>query len=779
MPDVTSMPPGQPNAPQPDRVVNEQDKALARDWLKRIEAAQGRDDHKKDIKRYEENRKWLRGIDPENGKRLRTNLHFANLAAMRPQVYAKDPEYAVAPTKAVPEERLPLWQAFGETAETVLDHYLIKRGKLKKRAKRLLTSAYTNAVGWWKVCWQEDRRTDALIVNQIKDTQDNLDQLQLQRTQMDDAQAPGDNELKVAKLRETLAGLQSQSEVTVSRGPTVDFVMPEDVLVLDASVLEIADYERADALAHGLWMTREQYRKRFRYDPKKGKVYSEAKAGSGSTTGPAPDKRADLLRVWEIWDQASNRVHTVCEGEEGFCKPSFSPEWTGERWFPLFLLCFNEIDGAFMPLSDVDLTIEVVKEYNRTRDDFERDRRNSLPLNVVRKGGALTPGDVERITNRQGSDVVVVEGGSGRPLSEDIWSGQLAQIRPENYDTSQPRGDMEMLVGGGDAARGAVLKAKTATEAEILSQGLRGRSAERTDIIEDLLSDVGKYTLEMCLRMLSQEDVQKIAGPKAVWPELSADQVFQLVTLQVRGGSTGKPDRLQEQDRWTKLLPVIEKAMGQVSQLRQAGEQDTAQAVIELVRETLRRFDERIDIERFLPAPKDGEQGQDGIKVSPQMLQQAKELVQELQAKVQELTKEAGDKQADRDADIEKAKINALASIEQAEKTARIKAAADVEVARISAGAKMMTGGPPEPQGLVAGLDAVGAQDQREDAVEPQGDLPEIGPIDTSHMGYWQNGMQPMAPEFNAMGQQMPAEPPGLPESAEPPGGEYPQPPMG
>ena len=39
-------------------------------------------------------------------------------------------------------------------------------------------------------------------------------------------------------------------------------------------------------------------------------------------------------------------------------------EWTGERWLPLFLLVFNEVDGGFYPLSDVGLTTEVVKEYN-------------------------------------------------------------------------------------------------------------------------------------------------------------------------------------------------------------------------------------------------------------------------------------------------------------------------------------------------------------------------------------------------------------------------------
>jgi uncharacterized membrane protein YgcG len=58
------------------------------------------------------------------------------------------------------------------------------------------------------------------------------------------------------------------------------------------------------------------------------------------------------------------------------------------------------------------------------------------------------------------------------------------------------------------------------------------------------------------------------------------------------------------------LLPVIKDAMAQVVEMRMAGREPESQAVIELVRETLRRFDERIDIERFLPKPGDGEEGQ-------------------------------------------------------------------------------------------------------------------------------------------------------------------------
>jgi hypothetical protein len=194
----------------------------------------------------------------------------------------------------------------------------------------------------------------------------------------------------------------------------------------------------------------------------------------------------------------------------------------------------------------------------------------------------------------------------------------------------------------------------------------------------------------MALRKLSEDEVKTIAGPEAVWPEMTAADVFQMVSIRVRGGSTGKPDRLQEQDRWTKLLPVIEKAMAQVSQLRIDGQEDMAQAVIALVRETLRRFDERIEIERFLPEPKEGEeaQGQAAPQIPPEVAAKLEELAQLLQEKEAELQKAQQallDKQGEIDASVEKAKVDAMAKVRVAEITAPIEAEAKVRVAEVSA----------------------------------------------------------------------------------------------
>ncbi len=636
------------------REVSPDDKALSADWLKRIDTAKGR--HEDQFKQFAVNRRLLRGVD-RHGDKIKQNLYFANLAAMRPQIYAKDPEFALKPTMAVGDRQIEAAKRFSRTGEAVLTRCLVKDARLKKRAKRMMTSAYTTSVGWLKCSWQDgDKKKQPLIENQLKETQDNLNRIQTLRDRVADPESGRDTELQVAQLKEAIAGLQEKAEVVVNRGLALDFVHSEDLICLDDSVREFGDYLRSSALANRVYMTRGKYESTFGYRCEKGKSYSQQQATASITEDAQSEKDGsrmkELLCVWEIWEQDSNRVFTVCEGEEGFCKETFSPDWTGTRWYPFFGVAFNEAEGSWYPLSDVELTEPQITEINRAQADFEKDRKGSLPVNIVRKGGSMTDVDLNKIKNRQGGDIIVVEGVGQQPIQNDIFSGQLSTIRPENYSTDAARAFMEMIVGGGDAARGTVMKAKTATEAEIMSQGLRGRSAERTDIIEDLLAELGEYALQILLRKLSEEEVQRIAGPDAMWPTLTPDDIFEMVAVEVRAGSTGKPDRLQDQDRWTKLMPVIEKVMAQVAQLREAGNNDMAEAMIALLRETLRRFDERLDLEQYFPTPKEGEEKTKG---DPQAAAQLQAAVAEI-AQLQDQLKAA-------QADVEKAKRDAAVKL--------------------------------------------------------------------------------------------------------------------
>lgn len=180
-----------------------------------------------------------------------------------------------------------------------------------------------------------------------------------------------------------------------------------------------------------------------------------------------------------------------------------------------------------------------------------------------------------------------------------------------------------MVTGLQDASRSSVVKPKTATEANILQQSLSGRVSEFRDQVEDFLQQIAQYTAEILIQELQPEQVEKIMGPHKKgklddvvnpatgqpvtgivelsydWPQLSKDEVFELVQLKIRAGTTGVPDDLDRQESWTKLLPVIQPLISQIMQFQLQGINPAA--LISLLKETVMRFDDKLDLEAFVP----------------------------------------------------------------------------------------------------------------------------------------------------------------------------------
>jgi hypothetical protein len=187
------------------------------------------------------------------------------------------------------------------------------------------------------------------------------------------------------------------------------------------------------------------------------------------------------------------------------------------------------------------------------------------------------------------------------------------------------RNDMDLVSGRSDASRANLIKPKTATEAEIMQQAMQSRVGERRDTHEDLLSDMGEAALEIALRDLTKAEVQQIAGEDAEWPENpeTVETIFRQVSVKVRAGSSGKPNQQKEREQWGQLLPVIKETMQAVAELRAQGNYDMAEAACELLRETLRRFDEHLDLDAIIPPT---EKDENGKPIAQQ--QAAMELVQ-------------------------------------------------------------------------------------------------------------------------------------------------------
>lgn len=666
-----------------------QDKALARQWGKKLEKALKRHRERGVEKKFKELREYVRGDvgDDGEGGLVRTNIIHSNFAAILPQIYAKNPEIAVTPSEAAGDQ-VQWVPGFCKTMQSVLARKFVKEGNLKKRSKASIRSAMTTAIGWAKVSWQKDVRTDPLIENRINDTQDNLQRIKYLIDEIkEDDDSRCELEAKQGELEQQLAALQEKAEVSTVTGIAIDHVLTEDIFVLDETLYEFDQYDQADTIAHRVWMTCEQYEQTFGKDvPKTANRYGSDK--KESTTNSEDDEKTQLVAVFECWNKSSNTVYTLCSGADEWARDPYRPPVAGKRFYPFFGLAFNPVDGRLEPISDAELLVELQDEYNTTRTNFAEHRKENVPVRVYRKSGDLTDSDINALANRSANQWVGLEGDPTQPIERDIAILQNPQIDPNTYDVQPILRDAEMVLGAGDAAKGVINKAKTATEAEIMAQGLQSRVAERQDVVEDWIGEMAQYAAELCLQELTLEEVQRISGADAVWPQMDKEQIFDLVNIEIRAGSAGRPNKAKEREQWGQMLPQIQQSVTQIAQMREAGQNDMADTMMKLMEETLRRFDERIDIESFMPPKKEeGEQPQIPPEFMQQM-QQMQQAMQQMQEENAQLKQVAEGKQAEMqmanqrlDFDMKKAGAELEVQSKQAEQDAAIR----LEEARIKA----------------------------------------------------------------------------------------------
>jgi hypothetical protein len=630
-----------------DRDVPEPEKLLVKKWKQRIDAVEKANE--KRYERYLTNRNYYAGTMHTDGKPglVRTNVIFSTIATLIPRTYARNPDISVTPSEAVDEREYDVYKKFCRTLEVVLQRIFVRGGRLKSRMKIAVRSAMTCEIGWVKMLFQKDIATDPIIQQRMNDIQDNLRRVEALKEKLTDDTQIDEQEVAKKELQIQLQSLEQQVEVVVKEGLVIDPILSEQVLMLDSSVRQFELYDTSFALAEVIWLDEERFETTFGYKPKRATAYygspeMKAEEGKGGVYKEGQGKEGvstTFYKVYEIWHLTDNTIYTWCRGEQGWCRPPYQPQNLGLRWYPYFGLTFGAVDGQFYPICDVDLLKELQDEYNTTRTNFAEHRKENIPVRVVKGGGGLTPQDIDLIKNRKINEIIVVNGTPDVPLSHDIAAFENPAIDPMTYDTTPIRTDIEMVSGAGDAERGTVMRAKTATEAAYLNQGLASRTSERQDVIEDMIGSMAHYAAEVLLQEMTLPQIIKVAGTSAVWPTLSKDRVFDMVQIEIRAGSTGKPNMIQEQETWIKLLPVVKEAMETVTQLRQTGQMDMAEAVTELLRETFRKFDERIDVDSFMP-PSGRAGGLQAMAAQVPMLQmklqQLTEMLQEAQGKLQQ-----------------------------------------------------------------------------------------------------------------------------------------------
>ena len=593
--------------PNPDTKISPQDLALLKRWNGAVEKK--RKNMESPLKEWRTWREYARGKQHlVNGQRdpeeIRTNLILGVIQTLVPLYYAKDPEIDIKPTERLEEDEYPAIRKFCDTLRLVLSSEFIKRGKLKARMTRAIPSALTAPCAWFKVTYQKEWGQDPVIIGRLADAQDNL--AELERLIRSVEKGDPDAESKKAEIQAQIQTLEKQVDVVLQEGLVIDRALCEEVLVLDETIQCFSDYPEAKQIAHLIPMTVEDHEARFGKKPTGSKFGASDVGREGDK-----DKKEQYVLVCELWSKQHSTVYTFCLGGSEWSREPYQPDSLGERWYPFFALYFNDLDGEEWPIPDVSQWAGLQDEYIAMRTQLAQTRKDNTPGFVFRKGGTITDEDIENLANRRGRRFIGIDGsGAQGPLSDDLMPFPTFNLNPAVYDPTPIVRDLEQAAGTSDASRQMIVSGKTATEAEIAAQGMASRTSLRVDFIEELIEAMAIYAAQILMQRLTPEQVTKIVGQGAAWPSQSREEIFDMFELEIVAGSTGKPNQRKDQETWIKLAPELVNTIQQAAALRAQGAVKEAAALMAVFKETLRRFDQRIDLSEFIGEELEGEQGE-------------------------------------------------------------------------------------------------------------------------------------------------------------------------
>jgi hypothetical protein len=430
-------------------------------------------------------------------------------------------------------------------------------------------------------------------------------------------------DVQLAEMQRTEESLAQRVEVVVRKGMVFDFCEAQDVQT-SLDVRNLADYLESDWIGNQMFAPKSQlpemlprltaadvkkatpYYQRVNRVTMSGEEWNAKDAyefvtDRPSSEGEQPDP-VEFARVIEIWDRRDNHIKTLVSGLDFWAKEPFQPAYATSRFYPYFLLGFYWVDGERHPQSLPYRLRKLQDEYSALRSNARLTRQRSIP-GVFFNQEAIAPEYLKKISLSTPQELIGIKLVNPAMSMRDVFVEKpIAHIDPLMFETRPAVTDMEKISGVQEALQTSVTRSKTATQAEIENEGFAARTGADRDEIESVLQELAQYTAELAVQCLSIEDVQRMAGAGAFWPEgLPIDDLLTLVEVDIVAASTGKPDMNRAREAWATVMPLIQSTMLQVQQARAMGDEGLAQALMELLRETLRRVGDRIDVERFIP----------------------------------------------------------------------------------------------------------------------------------------------------------------------------------
>ena len=479
-----------------------------------------------------------------------------------------------------------------KTLEQLFDYFMNEQTpSFKSQMKGLVRRVITCGVGYVKVGFQRDMDRMPEVSAQIADVQAQIDYI----SRIAKGAAKGDIEEDDPQIEELMLSLKALTEepmMIVREGLLFDF--PEaSSIIIDPMCRQLRGFVGANWIAHEMYLTPNDVEEIYGVDLKndynsydvKGRLMSDAQYERKAYGEVDINKhqKEGLVLVYEYYDQKSGLQYCVADGYDDFLREPMAPDVKVEGVFPIFPLVFNEVEhkDVLFPPSDIKLLMPMQNEYNRARQGLREHRRANRPKYAA-PAGMLEDADKEKLATHPANAVIELQAlASGQKVNDVIQPVQQIGIDPNLYEVRTIFDDVQLVVGSQEANFGGVSKA-TATETSIAESSRMSSLGANIDDLDSFMSEIARAAGQIMLYEMSGEEVKKIVGQGATWPEMTREEIMEEVFLEIEAGSTGKPNRAAELQNIERIMPFLLQIPGIDPSW--------------LAKELLKRLDDKLDI---------------------------------------------------------------------------------------------------------------------------------------------------------------------------------------
>lgn len=495
----------------------------------------------------------------------------------------------------------------GETLEIVFQHELDEQPvPFKVSMKGTVRRALTASVGYVKVGFQRVMGMRPEVEAELADMSEQLATIERLGADLADGETPPESP-EAEQLRLAIQGLQASGPDLILR-EGLTFTYPYSTAIIPSMTCQqLRGFVGADWVAEEYLLTADRIKEIYHVDIRAGagssmtnsvnpgldvrgtvsgaRAYIEQpwqRARRGNDGGDSRDENTRFC-VWDIYNKADGLVYTVCDGYPDFLTEPAPPETWMSRFYPWFPFVTNELydEQSLFPPSDVSLIRDMQLEINRARQGLREHRRAARPMTITRKG-VLEAEDRLALETRQINAVVELQGLPEAAKVEDAlaaWSGP--QINPVLYETQAAYEDILRVVGMQEANLGGTSGA-TATESQIAEGSRVSSTSSVIDDLDEMMTDLARTCGEILFDQLSIDTVRAIAGPGALWPEMSKAEIAKEIYLDIEAASSGRPNQAQQIQNASQIFPLLMQIPGLSPEW--------------MAREMIRRMDDKLDL---------------------------------------------------------------------------------------------------------------------------------------------------------------------------------------